>query len=203
MRDVNGVSPNSILGLTLVEGRHFTPRLTSGAMRTIINETMARQFWPGESARDRQTHRSSNRPRVAEIIGVVCDIRRDQRQSAAHAFSNVSATRARTFVLCRNHPSFLAAARVTQRRIAPHCHGNRCRPTRAGHSLGDPRHRAGSREFQAGRHPAERDSRLRGATGCGRHLRVIAGCRAAHPQIGIRLHCAQVRTSFASCRRRA
>jgi hypothetical protein len=32
---------------------------------------------------------------------------------------------------------------------------------------------------------------------------VIAGCRAAHPQIGIRLHCAQVRTSFASCRRRA
>jgi predicted permease len=75
-RDVNFVSPEyfDTLGIGLVEGRAFEAAdLTREPMPTIVNETMARQFWPGESAIGKRIAH----PLVMEwqeIVGVVRDV---------------------------------------------------------------------------------------------------------------------------------
>jgi putative ABC transport system permease protein len=75
-RDVNFVSPEyfDTLGIGLVEGRAFEAAdLTRQPIPTIINETMARQFWPGESAIGKRIAH----PLVMEwqeIVGVVRDV---------------------------------------------------------------------------------------------------------------------------------
>jgi putative ABC transport system permease protein len=75
-RDVNLVSPEyfDTLGIGLVEGRVFEAAdLTREPIPTIINETMARQFWPGESPIGKRIAHP-----VAmewqEIVGVVRDV---------------------------------------------------------------------------------------------------------------------------------
>jgi predicted permease len=76
-RDVNFVSPEyfDALGIGLVEGRTFDAAdLTREPMPTIINEAMARQFWPGESAIGKRLAH----PLVKEwqeVVGVVRDVR--------------------------------------------------------------------------------------------------------------------------------
>jgi putative ABC transport system permease protein len=75
-RDVNFVSPEyfDTLGIGLVEGRAFEAAdLTRQPIPTIINETMARQFWPGESALGKRIAH----PLVMEwqeVVGVVRDV---------------------------------------------------------------------------------------------------------------------------------
>jgi putative ABC transport system permease protein len=75
-RDVNFVSPAyfDTLGIGLVEGRAFEAAdLTREPIPTIINESMARQFWPGESAIGKRIAH----PLVMEwqeIVGVVRDV---------------------------------------------------------------------------------------------------------------------------------
>jgi putative ABC transport system permease protein len=75
-RDVNFVSPEyfDTLGIGLVEGRAFEAAdLTREPIPTIINETMARQFWPGESAIGKRIAH----PLVMEwqeVVGVVRDV---------------------------------------------------------------------------------------------------------------------------------
>jgi predicted permease len=70
LRFVNGVTPGffETLGIPLLAGRTFTAadHAQSSAV-VIINETMARTFWPGESPLGR--HISGE-----EIIGVVADV---------------------------------------------------------------------------------------------------------------------------------
>ena len=45
----------------------------------IVNQTLARRFWPG-GERDRRTHRDrlQSPDRVAEIVGVVGDVKPDR-----------------------------------------------------------------------------------------------------------------------------
>jgi predicted permease len=75
-RDVNFVSPEyfDTLGIGLVEGRAFEAAdLTREPIPTIVNEAMARQFWPGESAIGKRIAH----PLVMEwqeIVGVVRDV---------------------------------------------------------------------------------------------------------------------------------
>jgi putative ABC transport system permease protein len=75
-RDVNFVSPEyfDTLGIGLVEGRAFEAAdLTREPIPTIVNETMARQFWPGESAIGKRIAH----PLVMEwqeVVGVVKDV---------------------------------------------------------------------------------------------------------------------------------
>jgi putative ABC transport system permease protein len=75
-RDVNFVSPEyfDTLGIGLVEGRVFEAAdLTRQPIPTIINETMARQFWPGQSAIGKRIAH----PLVMEwqeVVGVVRDV---------------------------------------------------------------------------------------------------------------------------------
>ena len=78
---VDSITPNyfSVMRVPLVSGRFFDSRDVDGATPTvIINETMARQFWPGEDPIGRRMKygtSDSNAPWMA-IVGVVRDTRR-------------------------------------------------------------------------------------------------------------------------------
>ena len=62
------------MGMTLISGREFTDQDKEGAPRvTIINETMARQYWPGESALGKKIMFVGDREGPLEIVGVVKD----------------------------------------------------------------------------------------------------------------------------------
>jgi predicted permease len=75
VRDVNGVSPDffATMGMVLREGRTFTAADRIGPTRTIINEAMARQLWPGESAIGKHIAHPIERE-WQEVIGVVSDV---------------------------------------------------------------------------------------------------------------------------------
>lgn len=71
LRFINRVTPGyfDTLGMKLVTGRDFTAADTSNRPPiTIINETMARTFWPGESPIGKRIGNE-------EIVGVVSDVR--------------------------------------------------------------------------------------------------------------------------------
>jgi predicted permease len=72
------VSPDffATLGLQLVEGRLFPATLRENSPAVaVINETMARQLWPGESAIGRRIGDNDPKQRNwVEIIGVVRDV---------------------------------------------------------------------------------------------------------------------------------
>jgi predicted permease len=63
------------LGIALREGRVFSERDTADSPPVVvINEGMARQFWPGQSALGRRVS-LLGRPVAAEVVGVVADVR--------------------------------------------------------------------------------------------------------------------------------
>ena len=90
-RDVISESFFQTLRVPLREGRFFDVRDNQGAMPvTIINETMARQFWPGEEAlgkRFKLGAAQSSSPWLT-VVGVVGDTRRQnlERQPIAQIF---------------------------------------------------------------------------------------------------------------------
>jgi predicted permease len=64
------------MGIPLLSGREFTWRDTAGAPKVvIINESMARRFWPGENPVGRRLSLEKKPPVWREIVGVVADIR--------------------------------------------------------------------------------------------------------------------------------
>jgi predicted permease len=70
--EANTIAPNyfQTMGIALLAGRDFTPADREGAPRVvIINEAMARRFWPGASALGRQVQVGG--AEWAEVIGVV------------------------------------------------------------------------------------------------------------------------------------
>ncbi|HEX5473989.1 MAG TPA: ABC transporter permease [Vicinamibacterales bacterium] len=71
------------MGVRLVRGRFFDAR-DAGAQRhrVIINETMARTYWPGEDPIGRQVVISWNDKAPDEIIGVVADVRQASLETA-------------------------------------------------------------------------------------------------------------------------
>jgi len=73
--NVNWVSPGyfQTIGIPLLGGRDFTERDTAGTpLVAVINEQMARRFWPGEDAVGKQ-FQLTRPPSAVEIIGVVRD----------------------------------------------------------------------------------------------------------------------------------
>jgi predicted permease len=75
---VNGVSPEyfETLGITLRQGRMFRPNDGADGMAVvIINESMARQIWPGQSPLGRRLAWAGGGPVRATIVGVVSDVR--------------------------------------------------------------------------------------------------------------------------------
>ncbi len=79
LADVAAVTPGyfSTLGIRLLEGRDFTEDDRAGSpLAVVINETMARRFWPGESAVGKRIGSATpymENPRL--VIGVVSDVR--------------------------------------------------------------------------------------------------------------------------------
>jgi putative ABC transport system permease protein len=72
--DFNTISPTyfQTLGAPLVRGRGFTTQDTAGAPRVVIvNEAMARRYWPGQEAVGKRIIRG--RDQFAEVVGVVRD----------------------------------------------------------------------------------------------------------------------------------
>jgi predicted permease len=62
------------LGLRLIAGRTFEPTDVLGNTEVVIvNDTMARRFWPNESPLGKRIRRTANRP-WTEVIGVVSDV---------------------------------------------------------------------------------------------------------------------------------
>ncbi len=77
MVDVRRVSADYFrtLGVRFISGRPFTARDREGvAPAAIVNETMARRFWPGESAVGRGVFNGAYGPRF-EVVGVIADVR--------------------------------------------------------------------------------------------------------------------------------
>ncbi len=71
------VSPQyfETLGIRLLEGRAFTSADTSDSPQVvIINETLARRYWPGESPIGKRLGRPGQDPRWQQIVGVVNDV---------------------------------------------------------------------------------------------------------------------------------
>ncbi len=70
-----------LLGVTLKEGRYFQENIKATDPEVIIiNETMARQYWPGQSAIGKrvsliEARDTKNNPVLCEVVGVVGDIR--------------------------------------------------------------------------------------------------------------------------------
>jgi putative ABC transport system permease protein len=63
------------MGVRLLAGRNFTEADTSDHPQvTIVNETMARLFWPNESAIGKRVGRPGNDHHWREVVGVVNDV---------------------------------------------------------------------------------------------------------------------------------
>ena len=75
----NAVTPGYFrtLGMRLIQGRAFTAADEKGAPRAaIVNETMARLLWPGQTPIGKCMFFGRERDPCAEIVGVVADARR-------------------------------------------------------------------------------------------------------------------------------
>ena len=64
------------MGIRLLKGRGFTERDSAAAPKVVvINETMARRFWPGEDPIGQNISLEDKPPVWREIVGVVADVR--------------------------------------------------------------------------------------------------------------------------------
>ncbi|HYP26432.1 MAG TPA: ABC transporter permease [Blastocatellia bacterium] len=74
----HAVSPNyfGAMGIPLLQGRDFTERDTETAPAVvIINETLARRFFPGEDPVGKQIKVTYGKPVPREIVGVIKDVK--------------------------------------------------------------------------------------------------------------------------------
>jgi predicted permease len=73
----NAVGPGHFrtLRIPLRAGRDFTPQDTAGAPRVaIVNETLARRFWPGQDAIGQRLRSvDAGAPEITQVVGVVRD----------------------------------------------------------------------------------------------------------------------------------
>jgi predicted permease len=74
--DSTKISPGyfEVMGVPLIAGRNFTDEDVAGSVPVvIINETMARRFWPGENPIGKRLRRGGDTETWYEIIGVCRD----------------------------------------------------------------------------------------------------------------------------------
>lgn len=63
------------LGIRLLEGREFNSSdIADKTQVIIVNETLAKQFWPNESAIGKRVGRPGNNPNWVEVVGVVNNV---------------------------------------------------------------------------------------------------------------------------------
>lgn len=75
------------MGMRLVEGREFTEQDRDGAKKVlIINETLARKLWAGESPIGKRVNwEDTNHPEWWEIVGVVKDVKSFGLEKETHS----------------------------------------------------------------------------------------------------------------------
>jgi macrolide transport system ATP-binding/permease protein len=101
----NGVSHGyfETLGISLVQGRFFTEQDTVGTPRVaVINETMARRYWPNGVALGQTFRFAGSQVPPMEVVGIVRDVKyRTLREEAGPSFYTASrqAANARSGVL--------------------------------------------------------------------------------------------------------
>lgn len=103
------------MGITTITGRSFTPADTAGTPKVaIVNDTMARRYWPGQSPIGRRVMLGGTQDWI-QVIGVVADVKHwglDQKVNPEIYFPQRQAvSRTLTFVVAaEGDPSSLAAA---------------------------------------------------------------------------------------------
>ena len=72
------------MGIPLLRGRSFTPADTAEApWVVVINDSMAREYWPSENAIGQRIQASGGQPKWRTVIGVVGDVLHEGLDSAA------------------------------------------------------------------------------------------------------------------------
>lgn len=104
------------MGIRFIRGRLFTPRDNATAARvTIINETMARRYWPGEDPVGQTVLLTRGRREKVplEIVGIVGDVRQLGLNRPAQPSIYLPASQtppSRLELVIRIHPGISAAA---------------------------------------------------------------------------------------------
>jgi predicted permease len=127
------ISPDYVraLGITLQAGRSFTPADSAHSQPVaIVNEALARQFWPGASPIGSRVRLDDGgkTPRVVEIVGVVGDVRHFglEKETAIEVYVPISQVPEATTMWLANNMYWivktrtppLAAANAVRRQIA-------------------------------------------------------------------------------------
>ena len=113
-----------VLGVGLERGRDFSPA-DSGRAVTIVNRSMAAAFWPGQDPIGRQVKLfSGSTPHLAEVIGVIPDVKDRSIREAAHAevVELADGTPGTPWILARTRSSpqaFLASLRTVLAGVDP------------------------------------------------------------------------------------
>jgi predicted permease len=142
------------VGIPLLLGRAFDERDRPGqAGRIIVNETMARRFWPNGDAVGRRVRFDPDGPFDFEVVGVVADahyrmVREDRQPSFYAPLAQWPAAFGVVHVRCRNDPGEML---TELRRVVGSVHG------------AVPVNRSGTLRAQLERNIA--DERLAGAVG--------------------------------------
>lgn len=63
------------MGIRLVEGRLLDDRDRNGATTVLVNQTMARKFWPGQDPIGKRFGQSSDKSGWYQVVGVLSDVR--------------------------------------------------------------------------------------------------------------------------------
>jgi putative ABC transport system permease protein len=109
------------MGIRLLAGRGFTPQdLPSTPTALVINQTMARRFWPEESAPGKRVvMKDWGPPLPGQIAGVVSDVKQDSLETDSqpaiyYSYAQFPEGTLTTYVIVRSAPdplSFAAAIR--------------------------------------------------------------------------------------------
>jgi predicted permease len=109
------------MGIALVRGRAFTDADRAGsAPVAIVNETMAKTFWPGEEAIGQCVLLGSDSvPPCAEVVGIVEDARRMQLREEPMLQYYVPVDQAQPFGMSGDRTLFIRVAGAPERMIEP------------------------------------------------------------------------------------
>ena len=123
--DLTGPGYFRTMGIALVAGRDFTERDDLAAPQVaIVNETMARRFWPGKSALGKRFRLGTDGP-WKEIVGIARDVRHvsvDEEPLAMfyYPFAQRYNSRMQLFIRTAGDPGALVApVRQVMRELAP------------------------------------------------------------------------------------